>query len=123
MSGRGVAALLLACVALAGCGEKPEPDLSKLAVTGTVDISPAPSAGVAATTRNALFRFVGRVKPPAANVTLTPPAGRAASVRRKANGRFSAKVRKLRRGANHFALRGTTPGLRPWTLAVTVTRR
>ena len=69
--------LLLAGVALGGCGAKPEPDLSKLAVTGTVDISPAPGApdagtvaghraGVAATTRHTLFRFVGRVKPPAA---------------------------------------------------------
>jgi hypothetical protein len=133
MSRRRVAALLLATVALAGCGAKPEPDLSKLAVTGTVDVSPAPGApdagtvaghraGVAATTRHTLFRFVGRVKPPGADVTLTPPAGRAASVRRKAHGSFSAEVRKLHRGANRFVLRGTTPGLRPWTLPVSVTR-
>jgi hypothetical protein len=126
MSRRQVAALLLAIGALAGCGAKPEPDLSKLAVTGTVDISPAsgaPDAGVAATTRHTLFRFVGRVKPPGADVTLRPPAGRAASVRRKAHGSFSAEVRKLHRGANRFVLRGTTPGLRPWTLPVSVTRK
>jgi hypothetical protein len=130
MSPRRLAALVLAGVALGGCGAKPEPDLSKLAVTGTVDISPAPGApdagavaGVAATTRHRLFRFVGRVEPPGAAVTLTPPAGRAASVRRKAHGSFSAEVRKLHRGANRFVLRGTTPGLRPWTLPVSVRRK
>jgi len=128
-------ALLVAALGLAGCGEKAEPDLSKVGVTGTVDISPAPAppdagtaAGhrpaVAATTRETHFQFVGRVRPAVANVTLTPPPGRAASVRRSdTNGQFHAQARKLRRGANRFLLRGAIPGLRPWTLTVSITRK
>jgi hypothetical protein len=127
MPARRAAVLLLAAAGLAGCGAKTEPDLSKLAVTGTVDISPAPGqpegGPVAATTTHAVFPFTGGVRPTTAHVTLTPPRGRAALVRPKLHGQFHGEARKLRRGANRFVLRGTAPGLRPWTLVVSITRK
>ena len=136
MSGRRAAALLLAALALAGCGEKSEPDVSKpTAVTGTVDLArPAPAnpdagtvaghrAPATATTRRSALTFTGRVEPPSSRVTLTPAGGQAAAVQVGADGHFRARARKLRRGANRFVLQGTDPGLRPWTVDVAITRR
>ena len=135
MSGRRAAPLLLAALALAGCGEKPEPDVSEpTAVTGTVDLArpaPHPDAGTVAghrapataTTRRSALTFTGRVEPPSSRVTLTPAGGQAAAVQVGADGRFRARARKLRRGANRFVLQGTDPGLRPWTVDVSITRR
>ncbi len=40
-----------------------------------------------------------------------------------ADGRFRARARKLERGANRFVLEGSSPGLRPWTVDVSITRR
>jgi hypothetical protein len=40
-----------------------------------------------------------------------------------ADGRFRARARMLRRGANRFVLQGTAAGLRPWTVDVSITRR
>ena len=129
-------ALVLAALALAGCGEKPEP-AGPTEVTGSVDLerpsAPAnPDAGTqaghrapdaAATTRGSTFAFTGRVRPAVARVALTPPRGRSAVVRKGGDGQFRAEARKLRRGANRYVLRGTAPGLRPWTVDISITRR
>jgi hypothetical protein len=126
MRARGAAVLLLAAVALAGCGEKPEPDLSKLAaVTGTVDLARSgPRAPATATTHRRTLAFDGSVKPVSARVQLTPPnGGPRASVRIGSDGHFRAEARKLRNGANRFVLRATSPGLRAWTVPVTITRK
>jgi len=131
------AALLLATVALAGCGEKPEPDVSKpTAVTGTLDLArPAagnPDAGTTAghrapdataTTRRSALAFTGKVDPPSSRVTLAPEGGQPGAVQVGADGRFRARARKLERGANRFVLQGSSPGLRPWTVDVSITRR
>jgi hypothetical protein len=136
MSARRAAALL-AAVALAGCGEKPEPDVSKpTAVTGTLDLArPAPGApdggtiaghrapDATATTRRSALAFTGRVEPPSGRVTLAREGRRPAAVQVGADGRFRARARKLERGANRFVLRGTSPGLRPWTVDISITRR
>jgi hypothetical protein len=138
MPARPIAALVLATVALAGCGEKPEPDVSKpTAVTGTLDLArpaaPAnPDAGTTAghrapdataSTRRSTLSFTGRVQPPSTRVTLAREGGRAAAVDVGVDGRFRARARKLERGANRFVLRATSPGLRPWTVDVSITRR
>ena len=137
MWARRGAALLLATVALAGCGEKPEPDVSKpTAVTGTLDLArPAPAnpdAGTTAghrapdataTTRRSALAFTGTVEPPSSRVTLAPEGGQPAAVEVGADGRFRARARKLERGANRFVLQGSSPGLRPWTVDVSITRR
>jgi len=131
------AALLLATVALAGCGEKPEPDVSKpTAVTGTLDLArPAagnPDAGTTAghrapdataTTRRSALAFTGKVDPPSSRVTLASEGGQPGAVQVGADGRFRARARKLERGANRFVLQGSSPGLRPWTVDVSITRR
>ena len=80
-------------------------------------------AGAAATTRRARLAFGGRVQPPSARVAITPPRGRSAVVKAGSDGGFRAEVRKLRRGRNRFVLRASSPGLRPWTVAVSVTRK
>ena len=132
------AALLLATVAVAGCGEKPEPDVSKpTAVTGTLDLArpaaPAnPDAGTTAghrapdataTTRRSALTFTGRVEPPSSRITLAREGEEPAGVRVGADGRFRARARELERGANRFVLQGSSPGLRPWTVDVSITRR
>jgi len=125
MSGRRLAALLLATAALAGCGEKPEPDVTKTtAVTGTVDLARSgPRAPATAATPRSSLAFTGRVRPATARVTLTPAGGAAGAVRVTGSGAFRARARKLARGRNRFLLKGTAPGLRPWTLDVAITRR
>jgi len=137
MSARGVAALLLAAVALAGCGEKPEPDVSKpTAVTGTLDLArptaPNPDGGTVAghrapdataSTRRSALAFTGRVQPASSTVTLARKGERAAAVDVGADGRFRARARKLERRVNHFVLEATSPGLRPWTVDISITRR
>ena len=66
---------------------------------------------------------------PAANVdvTLEQHVGQSwqlvTSGRTDADGRFSVRARRLKRGANRIVLRGTSPGLRPWTVDVSITRR
>ena len=134
---RRAAALLLASLSLAGCGEKPEPDVSKpTAVTGTVDLArPAaanPDAGTVAghrapdataTTRRPALSFTGHVDPASSRVTLAPAGGPPAAVDVGADGRFRARARKLERGANRLVLQATSPGLRPWTVDVSITRR
>jgi len=132
----GLAALLLAAGALAGCGEKDEPDASRpTAVTGTVDLArPAPAspdagtvaghrAPATATTRRSALAFTGRVEPPASRVTLARPGGAQVAVDVGADGRFRARARKLRRGRNRFVLEGTAPGLRAWRIELAITRR
>jgi hypothetical protein len=134
MSRRRVAALLLAIVALAGCGEKSEPSVSEpAAVTGTVDLERAapavPDAGTtaghrataSATTRRTRFSFGGRVEPPSARVALTP--AKSTTVQTGDDGRFLARLRELGRGRHHYVLHGTSPGLRPWTVAISITRK
>jgi hypothetical protein len=132
-----LAALVLAAVALAGCGEKDEPDVSRpSAVTGTIDLArPAPGnpdAGTTAghqapdatgTTRRSALAFTGRVQPPASRVTLAPAGGAPAAVDVGADGRFRARARKLRRGQNRFVLEGTAPELRAWKVDIAITRR
>jgi hypothetical protein len=129
------AAALLALLALAGCGEKEEPAASQArAVTGTLDLErPAapPDAGTAtghrapytATTRRSALAFGGRVAPPSSRVTLARRGGDPAGVDVGADGRFRARARGLRRGANRFVVRGTAPGLQPLRMDVTITRR
>ena len=125
MRARRLAALLLAAAVLAGCGEKPEPDVTKLAaVSGTVDLARSgPKAPATATTKHSALAFTGRVKPPSSRVTLKPAAGKAVAVEAGADGRFRARARKLRRGENRFVLLATSPGLRPWALNVLITRK
>jgi hypothetical protein len=138
MWARATAALLLAALALAGCGEKPEPDVSKpTAVTGTLDLArstaPAnPDAGTTAghrapdataSTRRSALAFSGRVDPASSRVTLARAGGEPAAVDVGADGRFRARARKLKRGENRFALQGTSPGLRPWDVDIAITRR
>jgi hypothetical protein len=137
MSARESVPLVLAVLALAGCGEKPEPDVSKpTAVTGSLDLArpaaPNPEGGTqaghrgpdatASTSRSALA-FTGRVEPPTSRVTLAREGGSAAAVDVGADGRFRARARRLERGANRFVLRGSSAGLRPWTVDITITRR
>jgi uncharacterized lipoprotein NlpE involved in copper resistance len=138
MSARRAAALLLATVALSGCGEKAEPDVSKTTVvTGTLDLArPAaptnPDAGTVAghrapdataTTRRSTLTFTGRVQPATSRLTAAPQGGSPTAVRVGADGRFSVRARRLKRGANRIVLRGTSPGLRAWTVDVSITRR
>jgi hypothetical protein len=135
MSRRQVAALLLATVALAGCGEKPEPSPSgPAAVTGTVDLGRAPAppgagtvaghrAPATATTKRAALAFTGRVRPPTSHVTLKRAAGKPTALAVGADGRFRARAGKLSRGENRFVLVGTSPGLRPWAVNVLITRK
>ena len=135
---KAAAALLLAAFALAGCGEKEEPDVSRpTAVTGTLDLArpaaPAnPDAGTqaghrapdaTASTRRSALAFTGSVEPPSSRVTLAPEGGQPAAVEVGADGRFRARARGLKRGANRFVLEGSSPGLRPWTVDVSITRR
>ena len=76
-----------------------------------------------ATTRRSALAFGGRVAPPSSRVTLARRGGDAAAVNVGANGRFRARARGLRRGANRFVLQGTAPGLQPLRIDVTITRR
>ncbi len=128
---------MLALFALAGCGEKEEPDATQArAVTGTLNLDrPAapPDAGTTtghrapytATTRRSALAFGGRVAPPSSRVTLARRGGGddAAAVQVGADGRFRARARGLRKGANRFVLQGTAPGLQPLRIDVTITRR
>ena len=106
------------------------------AVTGTLDLArPAPANPDAGTDRRppragrdrhdaALGARVHRpVEPPSSRVTLAPAGGQPAAVEVGADGRFRARARKLERGANRFVLQGSSPGLRPWTVDVSITRR
>ena len=61
--------------------------------------------------------------PPSSRVTLARRGGDPAAVNVGANGRFRARARGLRRGANRFVLQGTAPGLQPLRIDVTITRR
>ena len=138
MSARRGAALLLATVALAGCGEKPEPDVSKpTAVTGTVDLArPAPAnpdagttAGHRAPDATATHAPLGaRVhrprEPPSSRVTLAPAGGQPAAVGRSAPTGASARGRASSSAAPTASCsRARSPGLRPWTVDVSITRR
>jgi hypothetical protein len=115
--GRRVALLALAAVLLAGCGEKPEPAVSRVtAVTGTVNLKrPA--------TKRSSFAFTGHVEPASSLVTLRRAGRSAAAVDVGADGGFRARVRKLKRGANRFVLEGRSSGLRPWKVDITITRK
>jgi hypothetical protein len=131
------AALLVAALALAGCGEKPEPEATRAAaVTGTLDLArpePGPPDGgtrfghrmadATATTRRSALAFTGRVRPPGARVTLARAGGRPAAVQVGADGRFRARARRLKQGANRFVLEATAPGRRPWRADVSILRR
>ena len=108
-----VAALLLAAVALAGCGEKPEPDLSKqTAVTGTVDLArTGPRAPATATTRRTGAR-VHRPRPAAVeprDAEARRPASRPRwrSARTGASGRGRASSGAARTAS---CSQGTSPG-------------
>ena len=93
-------------------------------MTGTVDLARSgPRATRHGDTAAPALAFTGSVKPPTAHVRLTPPGGRQAVVKRGADGAFRAEARKLRRGQNRFVLEGTSPGLRPWTVDVSITRK
>ena len=95
------------------------------AVTGTLDLArpaPARSDATATTTRSALA-FAGRVEPPSSRVTLAREGQQPSAVEVGADGRFRARARALKRGANRFMLQGSSPGLRPWTVDVSITRR
>jgi hypothetical protein len=127
-----VAALALVAAVLAGCGEKPEPAAPRVtAVTGTVDLAKqatAPDAGTAtghrapatASTTRSTLGFSGRVEPPSSRVTLRPGGG---PIDVGDDGTFRARARKLKPGVNHFVLEGRSPGLKPWRLAITITRK
>jgi hypothetical protein len=39
------------------------------------------------------------------------------------DGTFRARARRLKPGANRFVLEGRSPGLKPWRLAITITRK
>jgi hypothetical protein len=133
---RRLAALALAAALLAGCGEKPEPAASRVtAVTGTLDLArPAPGppdAGTAAghrapatasTTRSSLA-FAGRVQPATSRVTLRAPRGAPVAVDVAGDGSFRARARKRKRGKNAFLLEARAPGLAPWTVDISITRR
>jgi hypothetical protein len=137
MSARASVALVLAVLALAGCGEKSEPDVSKpTAVTGALDLArpaaPNPEGGTqaghrgpdaTASTRRSTLAFTGRVEPASSRVTFAREGGTPAAVDVGADGRFRARARRLERGANRFVLRGTSSGLRPWIVDITITRR
>jgi hypothetical protein len=138
MSARTAAPVVLAAaLALAGCGEKSEPDVSRpTAVTGTLDLArPTPGnpdggtqAGhrapdATASTRRRALTFTGKVEPASSRVTLAREGGQPSAVDVGADGRFRARARRLKRGANRFVLEGTSPGLRPWRVDITITRR
>ena len=138
MWARAAVALALAALALAGCGEKSEPDVTEpAAVTGTLDLArpsaPAnPDAGTQAghrapgatgTTRRATLAFSGKVDPASARVTLAREGGKPRALAVGADGRFRARARRLERGGNRFMLRGSAPGLRAWTVDIAITRR
>jgi hypothetical protein len=121
---------------LAGCGEKAEPDASRVtAVTGTVNLdrpaATAPDAGTAAghrapaaaTTKRTSLAFTGHVEPSGSVVTLRPAGGDPASVDVGADGGFRARARRLKQGANRFVLEGRSAGLRPWKVDIAITRK
>ena len=134
---RALALAALAAGALAGCGEKSEPHVTGIRiVTGTLDLAMAApgspdagtiaghrAAGATATTSRAALDFTGTVRPAAADVTLKPQRGTAMRVAVAGDGRFRARARALRRGPNRFVLEGRAPGLKPWIVDVTITRR
>ena len=125
MVGR-LAVLALVAVVLAGCGEKPEPAASRVtAVTGTVDLARAAGhrAPATASTTRASLAFAGRVAPATSRVTLRPASGASMAVDVAADGSFRARARKLKRGANRFVLEGRSPGLTPWKVDISITRR
>jgi hypothetical protein len=128
---RRVAALAVVAGVLGGCGEKPEPTAPRVtAVTGTVSLkqqAAAPDAGTAtghrapatASTTRSTLTFSGRVEPPSSRVTLRPGG----PVDVGDDGTFRARARGLKPGANRFVLEGRSPGLKPWRLAITITRK
>ena len=138
MWARAAVALALTAVALAGCGEKPEPDAAEpTAVTGTVDLA-RPSTGInpdggtraghrapdaTASTRRSALAFSGKVDPASARVTLAREGSEPRALDVGAEGRFRARARGLERGANRFVLRGSAPGLRAWTVDISISRR
>ena len=134
--GRRVALLATGAALLAGCGEKPEPDLARVtAVTGTVNLkrpaAAAPDAGTAAghrapmtaSTKRSAFAFSGRVAPASSLVTLRRAGGNPAAVDVGADGGFRARARKLKQGPNRFVLEGRSSGLKPWRVDISITRR
>jgi len=134
---RPLAVLALAAGLLAGCGEKDEPAASRArAVMGTLDLERPPPgspdagtqgghrapAATASTARSSLA-FAGRVEPASSRVTLRSARGEAAAVRVADGGAFRARAHELRRGQNRFVLEGRAPGLTPWTVEISITRR
>jgi hypothetical protein len=110
---RRVAALAVVAGVLGGCGEKPEPTAPRVtAVTGTVNLKKQ-------TTTRSTLAFSGRVEPPSSRVTLRPGG----PVDVGDDGTFRARARGLKPGANRFVLEGRSPGLKPWRLAITITRK
>jgi len=132
-----VVLIALAAGALGGCGEKREPHVTGVRiVSGTLDLAMAapgsPDAGTTAghrggaataTTTRTSLAFTGTVHPAGAKVTLRPEHGASTPVAVGGGGRFRARARRLRRGANRFVLEGRVPGLKPWIVDVAITRR
>ena len=76
--------------------------------------------GAKARTTRARFEFTGTAQPSEARVTIE---GADAQVDHRRDGVFIVTVRGLRRGATELTVRASAPGLKPWSEAVTITRR
>ena len=76
--------------------------------------------GAKARTTRPRFEFTGTAQPSGARVTVE---GADAQVDHRRDGVFIVTVRGLWRGATELTVRASAPGLKPWSEAVTITRR
>jgi hypothetical protein len=129
-------AALLAASALASCGDSPDDEPTRRAVSGSVDLEQpqagAPDAGTArghggdvavASTPHRGLVVRGKLAPPTSGLVLVDGRSRRqAPVAPDQAGRFAAELTGLRPGLNSFRLVASKPGYERWTLELRITR-
>jgi hypothetical protein len=70
------------------------------------------------------FTIRGTVRPAGSAVTIRDVrSGDRTTATVSSDGRFAARIDRLRRGQNDFVIHARAPGHRPWSADVTITRR